>query len=293
MKQMIEETNIALAAKWKGMKNIDNEIVVGDNIAEMPVPTDARRMNFLLIVLCTKGSLQYTLDTQKTVVTAGDMLVVSERHVVNNYSASPDVEGMAILMSPDFFQQTVRDISELSAAFLFARSNPVIKLSSNEREVFSNYYYAVKNRISDTRNRFRKPLVRALLLAMFYEMSNLIYRALEVPTPSNKRAENIFNQFIKLVESNFRRERRVGWYAEQIDITPKYLSETIKKVSQRTPNEWIDNYVVLELRLMLKNSTKSIKQITDEMNFPNQSFLGKFFKEHVGLSPTEYRRGKL
>ena len=103
----------------------------------------------------------------------------------------------------------------------------------------------------------------------------------------------LFNQFIKLVESNFRRERRVGWYAEQIDITPKYLSETIKKVSQRTPNEWIDNYVVLELRLMLKNSTKSIKQITDEMNFPNQSFLGKFFKEHVGLSPTEYRRGKL
>ena len=70
----------------------------------------------------------------------------------------------------------------------------------------------------------------------------------------------------------------------------KYLSESVKSVSRRTPNQWIDNYVVIELRVMLKNSTKSIKQITEEMNFPNQSFLGKYFKEHVGMSPSEFRR---
>ena len=87
------------------------------------------------------------------------------------------------------------------------------------------------------------------------------------------------------------KERRVGWYASQLEITAKYLSEVVKNVSKRTPNEWIDSYVVLELRVLLKNSPKSIKEITEELNFPNQSFLGKYFKEHVGVSPSEYRKG--
>ena len=101
----------------------------------------------------------------------------------------------------------------------------------------------------------------------------------------------IFTKFIHLVEGNYKRERRVGWYAEQLCITPKYLSETVKQVSRLTPNEWIDNYVILEIRVLLKNSTRSIKEIAMEMNFPNQSFLGKFFKERVGMSPSEYRKG--
>ena len=61
-------------------------------------------------------------------------------------------------------------------------------------------------------------------------------------------------------------------------------------ISKRTPNEWIDSYVTLEMRTMLKNSSKSIKEIAKELNFPNQSFMGKYFKEHVGMSPSEFRR---
>ena len=104
------------------------------------------------------------------------------------------------------------------------------------------------------------------------------------------RAEAIFANFIHLLEQNFRTQRRVSWYAEQLCITPKYLSEIVKKISLRTPNDWIDSYVILEARVLLKNTTKSIKEITDELNFPNQSFLGKYFKEHVGVSPSEYRK---
>jgi AraC-like DNA-binding protein len=127
---------------------------------------------------------------------------------------------------------------------------------------------------------------------MFYDLSNVIYQFQQIGIQPKKRAEDIFTRFIKLVENNCRTERRVAWYASQLGITPKYLSEIVKKVSQRTPNSWIDNYVVLELRVMMKSTTKSIKQIAEEMNFPNQSFLGKYFKEHVGMSPSEYRRGK-
>ena len=92
------------------------------------------------------------------------------------------------------------------------------------------------------------------------------------------------------MEQNFRSERRVSWYAQQLCITPKYLSETVKAVSKRRPNDWIDNYVTMEIRVMLRNSTMSIKEIAQELNFANQSFLGKYFKEHVGMSPKEYRK---
>lgn len=126
--------------------------------------------------------------------------------------------------------------------------------------------------------------------AMIYDLSNAIYRIQLRSDKKPTRAEAIFSDFIRLVEQNYRSERRVGWYAHEMCITAKYLSETVKMVSRRTPNDWIDNYVVMELRVLLKNTTKSIKEISQDMCFPNQSFMGKYFKEHVGMSPMSYRK---
>ena len=130
-------------------------------------------------------------------------------------------------------------------------------------------------------------LISVLLIC---DLSNTVLRVQKTTNKKPTRAEAIFTDFIRLVEQNYKSERRVGWYGQQLCITPKYLSETVKAISGRTPNEWIDNYVVLEMRVQLKNSMKSIKDIANDLNFPNQSFMGKYFKEHVGLSPTDYRR---
>ena len=82
-----------------------------------------------------------------------------------------------------------------------------------------------------------------------------------------------------------------GFPKEQLCISPKYLSETVKAVSKRTPNEWIDSYVIMELCMLLRSSQRSIKEIAQSLNFSNQSFLGKYFKEHMGVSPSDYRNG--
>ena len=170
MKQLqIKETNIANAVGWSGIAHIDKDLVLADRIAEIPVPRDARLMNFILIVLCTRGSLQYTLDTRQKKVAPGDMLIISEHHVVNNYNASNDVEGLAMMMSVDFFHEIINDVSDLSAIFLYARSFPVMKLSEADAEIFRSYFYTIKSRAADVGNHFRRPLVRTLLLAMFYD----------------------------------------------------------------------------------------------------------------------------
>ncbi|MDD6820772.1 MAG: helix-turn-helix domain-containing protein, partial [Paraprevotella sp.] len=92
-------------------------------------------------------------------------------------------------------------------------------------------------------------------------------------------------------ELNFRRERRVSWYSERIGVSSKTLLEMVKRASRRTPNEWLDIYTSLEIRLLLRNTTKTIKEIASDLHFSNQSSLGKFFREHVGMSPKEYRKG--
>lgn len=161
-------------------------------------------------------------------------------------------------------------------------------------EVRANFirdtFFQMKDKISEPDNHFRRQMVQSLFLTMVYEMCNVIYTAQVKNDGCNSRSEEIFTKFLLLVEANFRTERRVGWYSEQLCISPKYLSETIKMVSKRTPSEWIDSYVTMELRMLFRNTQKSIKEIAQELNFSNQSFLGKYFKEHVGMSPSEYRR---
>ncbi len=289
MKQLIKEADINKAKHWSDSLSLGSDLILTEHINEAPMPTEPRRMNFILIGLCTKGQVLYQLDTQQMTINPGDILIVSEHRVVDHYEHTPDMEGLCIMMSPAFFQEIIKDVKDISSLFLFTRTHPVLELTPKENAIFKEYFIALMRKIKDQDNHFRRDLIRTLLLAMFYDLSNMIYRV-QNDDRHQTRADIIFTNFIKLVEQNFRHERRVSWYAQELCITPKYLSESIKNVSHRTPNEWINNFVTMELRVMLKNSTKNIKEIAEELHFPNQSFLGKFFKEHVGMSPSRYRR---
>ena len=88
----------------------------------------------------------------------------------------------------------------------------------------------------------------------------------------------------------YKEERSLGFYAGKLCITPKYLSLISKDVSGRSAGEWIDQYVVLEAKTLLKSTRMSIQEIADVLNFANQSFFGKYFKHHTGISPKEYRK---
>ena len=287
----IQDVNVNRAKILGASGYIEDDILLLDTLNEAPIPREPRRMNMIVVALCLKGKAQYTIDTQEQLVRKNDVLIISERHVMDNFMASPDLEGLAIILSARFFRDVIQNVSDISSLFLFSKNHPVINFTQKEADVFISYFNLIKQKMTDTDNLFRRDVVRSLMLAMFYDLSNVIYRTRQSSDNRQTRADIIFTKFIHLVEGNYKRERRVGWYAEQLCITPKYLSETVKQVSRLTPNEWIDNYVILEIRVLLKNSTRSIKEIAMEMNFPNQSFLGKFFKERVGMSPSEYRKG--
>ncbi len=286
----ITDATLEEARQWGNAEYMTDGLILTDRISEAPIPQSSTRLNFILMAMCKKGKAQYSIDTRQQVVKPGDLMFVSERHVIDNYEASPDFECLCIMLTTEYYHGFVQDVKNVSSLLLFSMNNPVVPLTSKEIQVFTNYFETIRKKMADTNHHYRSPLVKALLLAMFYDMSNVIYRVERQGNRKHTRAEAIFANFIRLLEDNFRTQHRVSWYAEQLCITPKYLSEIVKKISLRTPNEWIDSYVILEARVLLKNTTKSIKEITDELNFPNQSFLGKYFKEHVGVSPSEYRK---
>lgn len=269
---------------------IENDLILFDEVNELPLPAESRKMGCILLALCLKGHAEYIVDTDKLIVHPNDLMIINEGQLTEDYKLSEDCSGIAIMLSQDFLQEIIEGVNEISSLFLFSRTHPILSLQPEEVNAIINYFQLLKEKVQNKNHHFRKDTVRMLISSMIYDVSNAIYRIQHINIKRQSRGEIILAKFIYLVEQNFKSERRVSWYAQKLCITPKYLSEIIKQVSHRTPNEWIDYYVTRELKVLLKNSGKSIKEITQEMNFANQSFLGKFFKEHVGMSPTEYRR---
>jgi len=290
MDKAVIETDFEKAKQWPGCEYLGDDLLLIDQLAAAPFPKEPRRMNFILLGLCTKGSVSYRMDMKEQLLTPGHIIIASDRHLIDHYHASSDLEGLCMMVSVPFYNEIMSNVSDLSALFLFAHNHPIFPFSKRDQQLFQEYFHVIRTRIGLVGNQFRRELVRTLMLAMFYDLATVVYQYQQVPDVRQNRADAIFTRFIRLVEENCKHNRRVSWYAEQLCLTPKYLSEVVKLVSMRTPNQWIDNYVVLELRVLLKNTTKSVKDIAEEMHFPNQSFLGKYFKEHVGMSPSEYRK---
>jgi AraC-like DNA-binding protein len=100
----------------------------------------------------------------------------------------------------------------------------------------------------------------------------------------------LVEKFLDLVQTHYKEQRELSFYADKLCLTPKHLSKVIKKVSGTTANEWIDNHVTLEAQALLKSTDMTVQQVSEELNFPSQSFFGKYFKRCTGMSPSEYKK---
>ena len=147
--------------------------------------------------------------------------------------------------------------------------------------------------LSDKENK--KEMLGSLVTSFTYMVMDVCTRALNEArrsqTPSSARVNQIFERFIALVTEYHNTERGMAFYADQLCLTPKYLSKLVKQASGRSAPAWIDSFVILEAKNMLKYSDMAIKEIVFALHFPNQSVFYKFFKAHTGITPSEYRNG--
>lgn len=285
----MQNITIDSVSKASTCLSIGDDLALIDDVRTIHLPDEPKRMGCFLFGFCDKGRAEYTIDTFRQVVTSGHCIIVSAGQVMEDVYISPDCIAHTFFLSQQYVQEVLTGMRDLSSIFLFSRLHPVFELSHEDARSILSFYLLIRQKAGETDHRFRRDTVRALIQAFLYDAGNIFWKVFNYEDRKNNRSEEIFMSFIALVEKNFRHERRVAWYALQLNITPKYLSETVKQISRQTPSDWIDSYVMLELRVALKNSKLTIKEIAAKMHFPNQSFMGKFFKEHSGMSPKEYR----
>ena len=154
----------------------------------------------------------------------------------------------------------------------------------------------VEQELKGSETDFSSEIIGGLIAATIYKVGDILTHYLtehpEVDSPIHNRAEEYFRQFTELLGEHYKHERSVGFYARQLCITPKYLTTLIKRISGKSVSEWIDNYVILEAKTLLKYSNMSVQEIAYYLNFPNQSFFGSYFKRNAGMSPSQYKAKK-
>lgn len=290
MREEIKDISIGSVLLNNEGSHIGDDILIIDDFRRLQRSSEAGRMNCVLMAVCLRGTASYTVDATRHTVHPNDVIIISHNQTISGSRLSDDCEGFGMLVSYEFFHETVKNFHEMSSLFIFSRFHPVYALSQGEVDTIRTYFGLIREKVADTSRHFRRETVQSLIATMIYDLGDTLYRSQTSRERSTTSAERIFAEFIRLVEANFRSERKLSWYGQQLCITPKYLYGAVKSVSSCTPSDWIDSYVTMEIKVMLKNSAKSIKEIAHDLNFSSQSFLGKYFKEKTGVSPKEYRR---
>ena len=274
------------------MSCLGNEITLLDDISWKNLVEAPMQIGFLLIVLCTEGEVTFTLGGREQHMEAGDLFISFGEQIIQEEHADRNFHAKAFLMTRQFAQNCIVGLNMMWPYLLYLMKNPVLKMDSEEREWLENCYHLIRRRLSQMSGRYTREATVSLVRAFYFEICNLLDARVQ-PDQSGvqNRAYAIFDQFIRLLSQHFKQERSVEWYSNEMCLTPKHLSEVVKQVSGKTAGQWITTMVIIEIKNLLKHTTLSIKEIAQDMNFPNQSFLGKYFKNVEGISPSDFRKG--
>ena len=142
---------------------------------------------------------------------------------------------------------------------------------------------------SQYNNCYREQIFKNLIQAFLLDVYDKTHTHFQAPIGKMSRQEELFKEFIHLLHQYCRKEREVNFYADQLCITSRYLSELVKNVTHITAKTIINQHVIREIKLELNSSNVSIQEIAFKMNFPNQSLLSRFFKKHTGITPQAFR----
>jgi AraC-like DNA-binding protein len=285
--------NIIAPFNWlteiDNMKNvdaIDNDFVLLEN----PIITSSFDYPFKLDaavgIICMKGTMKGVINMTPYTSQSPCLVIVLPGQILQYEYFSDDFSGLFIVMSKRFTERL--NIQEKLPLFFSIHDNPSTPLTEKELEVIVKYYYLLQSAVRIKDNPNRMEIVKHLTMALFYGFG---YQHHKSSGDDKKSKQDILvENFLDLIRAHYKKQRGAEFYADKLCLTPKYLSKVIKESSGKSANDWIDDYVVLESKALLKSTNMTIQQISDELNFPSQSFFGKYFKRHVGVSPKEYKK---
>ena len=268
------------------------ECITASSDSQMQVFRFPCRIDAFIIGVGTEGETSVSFNLHEFRLKKDSMFIFTPKNILQ-VNSQQYFKADVIAISPDFMRRINIDIKNMMPLFLKFVENPTLALTPEESRSMRGMIAQIERETRGPETHFSFDIVSGLIAATIYKVGDIMYHYLaehpEEQNNSHNRAEEYFKQFTHLLGEHFREERSVGFYARQLCITPKYLTTLIKRISGQSVSEWIDNYVILEAKTLLKYSTMSIQEIAYYLNFPNQSFFGSYFKRNTGMSPSQYK----
>lgn len=249
-----------------------------------------RKNQTVVLIVCTNGTLEMDYDDNSVKMEARSILVLLPGHLIHRYLPSADFEGFMISSAISNLTNMLPLLSRVLVCSLHYKENPIITLYEDEYINQVLFRDLLKQKLSRASDHFDYLVINKLCEGIMCETLNCYSKRIHGSFGTQcSRGDSLFYRFIVEVENNFKTERSVGYYAGKLYVSPKHLSAVVKEVSGRTAGEWIDSYVVNEIKRLLISTDLSIQEISCKLNFVNQSFFGKYFKSHTGMSPRDFR----
>jgi len=274
----------------------DGDIVVIDNIGDYPEWNRNKctiKLDVVFFMLCENGKAQMRIRTRFVDVCKGDLFCCGPSTRIEDWMISPDFKAKILCLSTAIVQSIMQKDKNAWNKYFYLLQHPVLSLGENVQTIIGYYYALVGYYIKNPLKRYNKKVMASLVSAALYNLLNEIgdiHVSLGTNSGLVTQGDLLFNNFIKMLNQTDPIQRSVSYYAERLCVSPKYLSAVVKQTSGRTAIQWIAEQVTEEIKRRLTYSNIPIKQLADEMGFPNISFFGKYVKQHLGVSPTEFRR---
>lgn len=272
---------------------LDEDLLIIDKVKALSVPNGIRP-NMNIIAICTQGKLQGTLNGEPLEVHAHQVFICPLNFSLEDVMVTPDFEYSALCITDRALQLYLRHFVYVWNEAVYVQKIRCFELKSWYSDFYEKMYELTKMCLNQGEEEmtewYRDEVIKGLVSASLIGFCGLIQKQMTKTVQDPKRHILLFNQFLSLLQKTENKHQTVEYYASELCISAKYLTLICKKNSGKTANEWITEYTLADISYSLRNTSLTIKEVSNKLGFPNPSFFGKFVKDHFGCTPLEYKR---
>ena len=267
-----------------------------ENLGTIPLGSVCLQ-NHGVLIFCTEGRAQFEYDGNVIQLQKNDFFLYMAHSTVGNILTSSDFNCQQIWFTRDeLWNIEIYNLVSLADMSLL-KLYPVVHLTDDDIKLCDSYFQLLCSRMKSSTSALTPYIVRSLLGTMMLELLSIMRRSSEQAARQGRQEgvnssihkKRIIDNFMRLVEESDGRIRRVDEFANKLNITPKYLSTILKEVMNRRPSTYILLYTLKAIERRLRFTDMTMQEIANDLKFPNASFFGKYCKEHLGMTPLEYR----
>ena len=251
---------------------------------------DEEMAAYLCHAFCRQGHCTFERNGKAFRFEAGDCLIIPRRgDLVERLHESPDFVADVVYVTQEFIEVCTPQSNYGMRGHLALFENPIMRLTPEMQQVCARNFDQIKRRMAQSQHHFhRDALINAIqcMIIDFFDFHAELYGTDKISSQSNQ----LMNRFVELLESGeYKEHRDIGYYADKLCITPKYLSEVAKQVSGFPANYWITRYTALEISRSLRDRSLTLTEISDRFNFSSLSHFTRYVQKYLGAKPMEFR----